>query len=286
MRSPAFATTAPYIAPSMGEPFEPFDLRVVPLGAVVPHEEAEDQRVERLVDRLADDGRLTNPPVVAAVDDHFVLLDGATRLAAMRRLGFDRMIVQVAGGDGLRLETWSHVILDIEPDLLLGLLGAVDAVRLDPADPGASAEGDDVMCVVRLVDGRSFAVHPAAGQHPFRALNPFVAAYLDATTIARRIATDLDAVVGDRPGTAALVTFPRLTVDAVFTAARDGHRLPAGITRFIVAGRVIDLNAPLASLREGRPLDADNRWLHDLVAERRLAGRIRHYPEAVYVLDD
>jgi L-serine kinase (ATP) / ParB family transcriptional regulator, heme-responsive regulator len=258
---------------------EPFDLRVVPVDAVVPHEEAEPHRVERLMARLEADGRLANPPIVGAAAERFVLLDGANRIAALRQLGFEHVIVQVTAADRLRLDTWYHVVVDIDPDRLLRAVGEVNAVRLDGG-------GGVPMCTLRLVDGRSFAVSPAPGLHPFAALNPLVAAYLAVARIARTTEAEAGAAIADRPDAAALVEFPRLTVDTVFAAARAGHRLPAGITRFIVAGRVIALNAPLAPLRARRPLDDHNAWLDDLIAERRAGGRIRHYPEAVYVLDD
>ena len=283
---------------------ESFDLRVVPLRAVVPHEEADPRRVERLVARLEADGSILNPPVVAASAEDLVLLDGATRLAALRELGYEHVIVQFAAPDRLRLETWSHVILDVAPNRLLDVLGRVEGVVFEESagddDAGDAPIGDDddgdgdggaggraaAMCSVALIDGRTFAVRPEGDRHPFTALNPLVAAYLGVAPIARTTDVELTSALADRPGAVALVVFPRLTVDTVFAAARAGHRLPAGITRFIVAGRVISLNAPLAALRGGGSLAEHNRWLEELIAARRAAGRIRHYPEAVFVLDD
>jgi hypothetical protein len=197
-------------------------------------------------------------------------------------MGFGYVIVQVADPRRLRLETWCHVILDIEPGRLLKVLGAVAEARLSES----AGDGDAEMCTVRIVDGRTFTVHATGGRHPFTALNPLVAAYLSCSVIARTTETELAPAVADQPDAAALVVFPRLSVDTVFAAAAQGHRLPAGITRFVVADRVLALNAPLAPLRSERSLAEHNLWLHDLVAARRARGRIRHYPEAVYVLDD
>jgi hypothetical protein len=104
--------------------------------------------------------------------------------------------------------------------------------------------------------------------------------------VARTDEPDIRAAVGAYTGAAGVVVFPRLTTDVVFDAARNGYRMPAGITRFVVAGRVLALNAPLGPLRADRTLDEHNQWLADLVATRRSQGRVRHYPEAVFVLDD
>jgi hypothetical protein len=152
--------------------------------------------------------------------------------------------------------------------------------------PDGDGDGDPTMCTLRLVDHRTYVVHPEEGRHPFTALNPFVGAYLSAAVIARSTEPSIGAVAADHPDAAGVVTFPDLTVDAVFTAAREGHRLPAGITRFLVPGRVLALNAPLDPLFADRSLEDHNAWLHDLIAARRARGHIRHYPEAVYVLDD
>jgi hypothetical protein len=268
---------------------EPFDLRVVPLDRIVPHEEADARRVDRLVGRLKADEMLVNPPVVAAAgdDDDFVLLDGATRVAAFGALGLRHGIFQVADRARLRLETWCHVLLDIAPDRLLHVLDRVREARLElDSDDDAGGDVDPTMCTLRLVDRRSYVVHPEGGRHPFTALNPFVSAYLSAAVIARTTESSIDTVASDHPDAAGVVTFPHLTIDAVFAAARDGHRLPAGITRFLVPGRVLALNAPLDPLLSDRPLAEHNAWLRDLIAARRARGHIRHYPEAVFVLDD
>ncbi|MGH9247636.1 MAG: hypothetical protein ACRD29_25665 [Acidimicrobiales bacterium] len=264
---------------------EAFDLRVVPLADVVPHEEADPRRVEKMVGRLEADGWLANPPIVFAVDERFVLLDGANRIAALDALGFQQVIVQVASPTEMRLETWHHVLLGTTPDGLLDTLASVPDVRLDDDSESGSAAAP-TMCSLRLADGRTYVAHPAAGTHPFTALNPFVGAYLDLAVVSRTTNPDLAAALSDHPDAAGLVAFPLLTTDEVFNAAHNGARLPAGITRFVIAGRVLAVNAPLAPLRSDRTLDELNEWLAELVATRRAQGRIRHYPESVFVLDD
>lgn len=268
---------------------EPFDLRVVSLARVVPHEEAEPRRVERMIGRLTADNRLANPPItfamttereesrqsgtVVTTDGRFVLIDGANRIAALRELGYRHAIVQVASPATVRLATWRHVLLDTTPDLLLEALAGVDAV-----EPG----GRSTICTVVLADGRRLAVGPAKGTHPFTALRRLVGCYLEQAVVRRTAEPGLDAF----PDAAALVVFAELTVDDVLGAVRDGALLPAGITRFVIPGRVLSLNAPLAPLRsEQAPAELDA-WLAGLIASRRAEGRIRHYPEAVYVFDD
>jgi len=253
---------------------EPFDLRVVPLASVVPHEESEPRRVAKIVGRLASDTVLGNPPLVAEVGDQLVLLDGANRIAALRMLDYRYAIVQVVPTAELRLEVWHHALLDTTPDRLLATLAAAPEVDLRPAPDG--------LCTVRLADGREYGVLPEPGTHPFAALNSLVGGYLELAVVRRTTEPDLAV----HPDAAAVVAFPRLHTSDVFGAVRDGVRLPAGITRFVVTGRVLLLNAALEPLRSDRPVEELNEWLRGLVAGRRAEARIRYYPEAVYVLDD
>ncbi len=253
---------------------ELFDLRVVPLGAVVPHEESEPRRVAKIVGRLAVDTSLGNPPLVAEMGDELVLLDGANRIGALRVLDYRYAIVQVVPPERLFLDMWHHALLDTTPRRLLDALREVSDVELLPEGPG--------VCELRLADERRFTVVPRPGVHPFTALNSLVSVYVDRAVVRRTTTPDLAV----HPDASAVVKFPALTIDDVFGAVRAGARLPAGITRFVATGRVLLLNAPLDPLRSERPVDELNEWLTGLVAGRRAEGRVRHYPEAVYVLDD
>src|SRR5262245_31708300 len=70
-------------------------LHVAPLTQVAPHEHYHGQRVAVLMARLVAEGKLINPPITARYKDKYVVLDGATRLTAMRQLGYPYIVVQV-----------------------------------------------------------------------------------------------------------------------------------------------------------------------------------------------
>ena len=82
------------------------------------------------------------------------------------------------------------------------------------------------------------------------------------------------------------VEYPEFTVEQVLLAARSGTLLPAGVTRFIVPGRVLHLDVPLELVLSDRPLEEKNRWLHDHLTEKERAGKVRFYREPVYILDE
>ncbi len=66
----------------------------------------------------------------------------------------------------------------------------------------------------------------------------------------------------------------------------SGRFFPAGITRFLIPGRVLRLNADLDYLKSGNSLQEKNRWLHEILKEKQLQGGIRYYAEPVYLLDE
>ena len=64
------------------------ELHIVGLDDVVLHEDPDMERVARLVDRFSADGILKNPPVVGRRKGHRrIVLDGANRITALRKLG-------------------------------------------------------------------------------------------------------------------------------------------------------------------------------------------------------
>ena len=94
------------------------------------------------------------------------------------------------------------------------------------------------------------------------------------------------AVVAEFPELAAMVVFPHYSVEQVLLAARSGQLLPAGVTRFIVPGRVLHLDVDLEWLASDTPIADKNRELHEQLQIRHHRGEIRYYREPVYLLDE
>ena len=64
------------------------ELRVVSLTEIMPHENVDPLRVDRLAARISAEGSQLNPMVcIEDISGRFVLLDGATRTAALGNIG-------------------------------------------------------------------------------------------------------------------------------------------------------------------------------------------------------
>lgn len=269
----------------------PLGLQIVPLDKVFPHELLDSRRVDHLVNRLKTEQKLVNPPIVAAVDDRYVVLDGATRVAALQQLGYPHIVVQqVSNLDKLGLRTWYHVICQISLTDLMSLLRSLPDIVLVQSEPEKVL--DDMLeyggvCYVHTVEGQVWLIQPAVGVNRLEALNKLTDIYIKkAGQVARTIHRSIPALRQEQPDMAALVVFPEYTVEQVLQIARAGRALPAGITRFIIPGRVLRLNTPLEPLRSAQPVAEKNEWLYQQVMELLSSGRARYYEEPVYLLDE
>ncbi len=265
-------------------------VRVIATADLVPHEAYDDKRVSALMARLQDEDILRNPPIVTPVDDRFVLLDGATRSEALRRIGFEHMVVQVIETDEvLELDTWSHVLRNSSFDRIVA---SIDNTAGLTSQPTSASMAMDVLLeqggVCAIIDpaGEAVVVHSEPGLNRFVAADTATNAYNTVSDIARTLQREPGAAHAEFPDMAAIAVYPHFSVEQVLLAARSGHLLPAGITRFIVPGRVLHLDVDLEWLATDRPIEEKNREMHERLQTRHLNGEIRYYREPVYLLDE
>lgn len=265
-------------------------LQVVPLDKVFPHEQVDQRRVEKLVRRFEVEGRLSNPPVVAQAGDRYVVLDGATRAAALKALNYPHIVVQVAAAkEQLGLRTWLHAIRQARPADLIKLLKTLPTLSL--VETSKDKVLDEMvefggLCHLQTVEGKLFLIQQRQGVNRLDALNQLTEAYIKAFPVTRTLNGDVLSLHHEYPDLTALVVFPEFTVDQVLQIAQMGHVLPAGITRFIIPGRVLRLNAELRHLKSEQSLSEKNEWLHQLLLDKLDKNKIRYYQEPVYLLDE
>ena len=189
----------------------------------------------------------------------------------------------------LRLHTWYHAVSGVAQPELLALLGGVRAAQIEPAASTAMQAALDsraALCNLTGADGQGYLVRAAAGYSALQALNAFVAAYSAAGSVTRTLNTHMDSLRAEVPGMALLVVFPQFRVAEVLRAALTGELLPAGITRFVIPGRILRLNADLAMLKSPESLAHKSAWLEQMVAEKLVRRNVRFYQEPVTLLDE
>lgn len=277
---------------TQGEVAETLSLQVVSTSDVVPHEETDPSRVEKLAEAISSDGKLVNPPVVAQWQGKYIVLDGATRTGAFRQLGIPHIIVQVV--DPVRsdvdLHTWYHVVSEITVEQLLQTLNKIEGLKLtevERADAQNLLRERDALAYLVTRDERAFLAELAGDDYNrLDVLNAMVTNYTLQGDVARTLTTDLHNLRTTYPKMAAQVIFPQFTPNRVLEVAGQGRTLPAGITRFIVPGRVLRLNAPLDVLKRDDSLAAKRHWLDEFVREKLSRRSVRYYQEPVVLLEE
>ena len=251
------------------------ELQVVALEQILPHEETDPLRVETLLRRLEMEQIQANPMVCfQAPGGELILLDGATRTEALRRLGLKHAVVQLVDPAQVTLETWHHVVRACPPAELLSALRERDDLTL---------VGDEGPPLVRL----AMEAHTVFGEgvSPNATLVALAGTYLGHWSVARVTDPHPDTVAARFPDWSAIVEFPILTRHDVVKAAIGQDLLPAGVTRFLVPGRALGLDLDLSLLMRGSREEMQAA-VEDLLQRRAQEGRIRRYEEPVVVLDD
>jgi hypothetical protein len=93
-------------------------------------------------------------------------------------------------------------------------------------------------------------------------------------------------LLGQFPEMTAVAIFPQFEPQTVFKVASQGNLLPAGLTRFVIPGRILRLNADLERLKKEEPLPAKRAWFNDFLEEKLARSRMRYYQEPVILLDE
>jgi hypothetical protein len=269
------------------------DLQIVPLERCALHEETDSDRVARLVARLGADGGLRNPPILGrhAGLDTLIVLDGATRVTALRTLGAPHILAQIVDydDDAIELHTWSHVLSGITLDSLERTLAdetLIQERRCDSQAAEAALHRRETLAYLADRDGRCVTLGASDDMvAQAAALRRLFAAYSGRAQIARVAPAEWRARLNAGEGDVAVV-FPIHTKGDLVALAQAQAVLPAGITRHLIPGRALRVNAPLDVLRDSRPLSEKQAWLDGWLRERRADRGVRYYAEPTFLFDE
>ncbi len=272
-------------------------LAIVPLKDVLLHEEIEQQRVERLMQRLREDRTLKNPPIVteARAPDNwtrYIVLDGASRTSALRRLGIRDVLVQVVDyhSRDVRLESWHHLLLDLDSDQLMRDIQALDCISVEEMDESRARqelERREIIAYLLFSNGRVAGIRCAQDQYSqARALSSVVRMYERRAQMYRVSTTDLEQLAAEHHRLSAVVVFPKYRPQEIIRLAMNGAKVPMGITRHIIPGRALRVNLPLDVLESDRPLPEKNEWLDEWLKKKIQERNVRFYQEPVFLFDE
>jgi hypothetical protein len=264
----------------------PPDLRIVPVECIFPHEEHDSQRSAPLMHILREADVLTNPPIVAPMNDsQFVVLDGANRYHCFRELGYEHLLVQVASYESIFVElgVWQHIISDWEQAAFLDELHNLPDVGV--------RQGWDYQAVAQILTRNGTVLSVDAPAETIadrnRTLRQIVHIYQRRATLSRTAITDPTAIWPLYPDAIALVLFPPYRPEDIIAAAEEKAFLPPGVSRHIINGRALKLNYPMQRIKDtSLPLDEKNQILQEWFREKLAKRAVRYYAESTYIFDE
>ncbi len=274
------------------------DLRIVPVGRIIPHELHDEQRATPLVKQLRKDSILKSPVLVTEIPASdgsvdYMVLDGTNRSISLDLLGIGHAIVQVVPyrEPFVTLLSWHHAISGISKDDLtarITKLSGVTPFETEPSEAEALIAKRAVIGYCTWTDGTVTAF--PSEQMDLHKLTEFlqavVAAYIQRAAVDRVASNNMEELMRAYPEIVAAVSFPIMEPDEIVTLTRNGWRVPAGITRHLIQGRALRLNYPLEELAASKSLEKKNSELLSWMQHKFQQREIRYYAEPTFLFDE
>ncbi len=269
-------------------------LELIPVASLVEHEWHDDQRTPPLMTRIQESGVWRNPPIVTPLQDdsgRFLLLDGANRIAALRKLNFPHAVVQVVkpNDQGLKLYNWNHVIWGLDSSQFVAKIEHLPDIFLRSGEdepPNLLQKCGLVAIQIARGDLVSVCTPLQTLERRVERLNAIVDLYKDQANLDRTNEWSVVRLKAIYPDLCALVRFPKFELEQILILAGRGCLLPTGITRFMISPRVLHLNYPLEAMISDLPLEEKNAELEHFIQQRVALKSVRFYAESTYLFDE
>lgn len=228
------------------------DLKIIPVNRAILHEEIEPKRTKLLKQTVIKDGFLQDPPIVAKVENKFIVLDGANRVTVFRELKMPHILVQVVEYKKpiVELKNWNHLICDHRFKKYYSR--KVKRFRLKDVKA--------MLNFVNLYNGR-FQFYRVVG-NSFKKLKK---QYKNAVC---------------------LVIFPKFKSKNIIKFTTQGQKIPSGITRHLINGRALFVNFPLNILKGKHSIKRKNEMLKEFLSKRLKEKKVRYYAESLYIFNE
>lgn len=268
-------------------------LKVVPTKQVILHEYFDTNRTTALKKKIITSGKWKDPPIVTQlIDGRFMVLDGANRTTSMKALGIPHMLVQAVDyfDPSIQLKSWNHVVR-LPLERLIKSLRNGSTLSLDSmGDKKAKRMLSQRKILAYLCDrkGNAFALPlQKSPKAALELLNALVRGYEGKSVIHRTEESTHKAFHGLDKRMRTLIVFPSLTKLGVLNAIARGQFLPSGISRHLILKRALRIYLPLSVLKSRHMTIRQKQARADkLIQDLYEQGKVRFYPEGIYLFDE
>lgn len=267
-------------------------LRIISLKDLLVHEEFDSQRVQRLFKKIPRDRIYTNPIIVASVprQKKLMIVDGVNRFAAVKKLGFPDILVQVVNyfDDKIRLTSWNHLLAKISKLELLKNISSL-GINFKKTNIRSAQHFFDKNKIGGYLDfgGSVYQIsRPASFKAYVQDISRLVKIYAGKNKIFRTLETELKDVKGFFHGGNVLFVFPKFTKQEIVNLTKHHLKLPGGLTRHIIPERALKVNIPLSFLKKKISLRQKNQGLNRFIRQKINNYQVRLYTEPTYIFDE
>lgn len=267
---------------------ENFELKLVRASDILLHEECDDNRYIRLVERFDEEKVLFNPLILGRHKEQFVLIDGANRFEALRRTGCKIILAQLVDYNSpeVRLKSWYHFVNGLD---LNGLKAFLETAKIDH-DSWNSAEGLESFNSVGVVSASGEAIQIKCSTAFSEILITLckLNKYYESRYSYIRIDSDTDVSDVGRLSQedGLLFVYPDFKKEHILQIAVSAQKLPAGITRHLIPNRVLHIKILIEALKTDEHLDKRNEELEKFIQYKIDTQKVRLYREPILVFDE
>jgi len=267
---------------------EKFELKLLPSQDVALHEECEDNRYSRLVERFNDENVLYNPLIVANHNGSYILIDGANRFEALRQIGCKAILAQLVdyASNDVVLKSWYHFVSYMTIEELLEFASSnklSTKVLADIRKPESKNE-----LIVHSTSGKILSVSLNSGLEKMLAELSALNRFYDEKYSYTRIDSDTDIsnIKELSPDEGLLFIFPELSKDDIVKIAVLQQKLPAGISRHLIPNRVLHIKILIDALKTDENIIKRNEELQKHIQHKIDSKKVRLYREPILVFDE
>ncbi|MBN1634536.1 MAG: hypothetical protein JW917_10250 [Ignavibacteria bacterium] len=270
-----------------------FDLKLLKISNIKLHETTETKRLRNIYDRIANDRFLFNPVIVGLHGNDLILIDGANRLSTLRDIGCKLSIAQVIDYDNkkIKLKNWNHLVYNIDLDSFIKYFDKNKIkYRFVKYSEGSKIRNSKLyyMLISNInSDETILAYLPKSFQDVVTELNKLTKLYFGKYPFDRSEEEiryqDLRKYTRKK---GILIEFPKFKKHHVINAAKNGYKIPAGITRHILINRVLHVMYEISKLKNDKNIEEKTKELEKYLINKIDNNKVRQYRESVIVFDE
>lgn len=245
-------------------------LKLVPIDLLELHEDYEPSRLAKTISSIKKDQFLRHPILATRLmNGRYLVLDGVHRFTSLKEIGCSKVPIQEVTDKEFTFSAWHHFVE----------VGSwYSEILKDSNLPWITDQKEGSLFIEMITgkDERHFLYKDDIFSYFLESWHRVVSSYTKHHAVTR-VPQETKFI---RPTDGVLIKYGALDYDSIAKYVLNGDKLPAGVTRFQVSGRLLNLQVPLALLKEDNRVESEwNELLH------KTKQSLRCYVEKVYLCE-